>query len=250
MSTEENVPQQTPGRDPGHEELLRLREVWNTRGKPLVFAAVLVIVVMLGIMFFRNRAAARNDEASQAFLRVRTAAELEDFMNRHGSTPSGPLALLRLAKASYNAGSFDVALNKYIEFEARYPKHEMAAVATVGKAHCLEAKGNTQDALTEFSSFCERNPDHFLEPQALFGKARCLEALGRRDDARVIYEDFVAARPGSEWASAAEDELVKIEREKRAGAKPRSQPANAVPDGEPATIEIPSLNLRTPAPGQ
>jgi len=242
MSNGVNEQNQAPA--PVHEDVQRLKEFWETSARPLIMTAAILVLAFAAVMLFRHRMAVRKETASQLFGRARTLQDLDDLVNRYGSTPTGPAALLSLAKANYNAGNIDVALNKYIEFETRYPKHEMVSVATLGKAHCVEAKGDAASALAEFSAFVDSHPGHFLSPQAVLGKARCLDALGRGEEARVVYEDFVAADPDSDWAFVAQESLERMEKERRARAVPA--PANAVPDSEPSSIAIPSLNLQIP----
>jgi len=247
MSDGINEENQAPA--PVHEDVQRLKEFWETSARPLIMAAAILVLAFAAVMLFRHRMAVRKETASQLFARARTLQELDDIVIKYGSTPTGPAALLSLAKANYNAGNPDVALNKYIEFETRYPKNEMLPVAILGKAHCVEARGDAATALSEFSAFVESHPGHFLTPQAVLGKARCLNALGRGDEARVVYEDFFAADPDSDWASVAQEALERMEKERRAGAAPA--PANAAPDSEPSSVAIPSLNLEIPpAPQQ
>jgi thioredoxin-like negative regulator of GroEL len=242
MSNGINEQNQAPA--PVHEDVQRLKDFWETSARPLIMVAAILVLAFAAVMLFRHRMAVRKETASQLFGRARTLQDLDDLVSKYGSTPTGPAALLGLAKANYNAGNMDVALNKYIEFETRYPGHEMLSVATLGKAHCVEAKGDSATALSEFSAFVDSHPGHFLTPQAVLGKARCLDALGRRDEARVVYEDFAAADPESDWAAIAQNALEKMEKERRARTVPA--PANASPDSEPSGIAIPSLNLQIP----
>jgi len=120
--------------------------------------------------------------------------------------------VLRLAKAYFDAGNYDLALSRYTDFEKDFPRHAMLEVAKVGRFHCMEGRGQLQEALALYDTFLRATPAHFLAPQAMFGKARCLEQLGRADEARAVYEDFIVAQPDSPWVFRAQDLLDSMDR--------------------------------------
>jgi TolA-binding protein len=120
--------------------------------------------------------------------------------------------MLKLAKAHFDSGAYEPAMGKYVEFGTKFPKHPWAAVAELGKIHCQEAIGQTEQALAGFSAFVEQHPGHFLKSEAVFGRGRCLETLGRLSEAKAVYEDFIAANPDSGWVSRAEELLEQVKR--------------------------------------
>jgi tetratricopeptide (TPR) repeat protein len=244
MSNEPKPSGNAPSPAPAGEEILTLGQLWEAKGKPLMFVASIALLAALAVVMIRGHRTRKEEAAARQLTQIASAQELEDYMNKYGGTRSAPFALLALAKAQYNSGNVDVAMNKYIEFEARYPKHELAPVARLGKMHCIEAKGDLQTALVDFTAFADQNPDSYLTPQALFGKARCLEGLGRRDDARVAYEDFIAAHPDSDWTSVAEEALKRMTIAGRSGTAAAVSAANASPDTEPTGVAVPDLKLQ------
>jgi tetratricopeptide (TPR) repeat protein len=190
-----------------HHELARVKAILRTHGLRTAIWIALALLIVVGGRVYRGHKAQAKVNASAMLMSARTVQDLEALVEQYASTPSAPLAMLKLAKAYYDFGNYDLAFNRYVDFLERYPEHEMRGIAELGKLHGLEARGQTREALDGFERFVAANPGHFLEAQAVFGKARCLEQAGRKEEARVVYEDFIAARPDSGWATRAEEML-------------------------------------------
>lgn len=197
-------------RHPEIEELQRLKALWDTHGRWVLIGVCAILLAITGTRLIRHRSRARAAAASRQLSAARSPEDLDKILSSYSRTAAAPLALIRLAKAYYNAGDYDVAQNKYIEFTAKFGEHEMVEVAQLGRVHCMEAKGEAAAALAAFAAFAADRPDHYLTPQATLGRARCLEQLGRFDEARVVYEDFVAAGDESRWAAVAEESLKEL----------------------------------------
>jgi predicted negative regulator of RcsB-dependent stress response len=209
------------------DELHELRNLIRERGLPVGIAVVLGLAVAVGITVYRSHVAASRSQAAIKLSTARTARDLENVVTQHASTPTAPLAVLKLARSYFDSGNYDGAMAKYAEFKQQHPTHPMALAADLGRAHCLEAKGQMQEALTEFSGFVAGHPKHFLEPQAVFGKARCLEALGKRDEAKAVCEDFIVSNPKSGWVPYAEEQVDRLKRP--AATNEAMAPAAALP---------------------
>jgi len=168
---------------------------------------VVLIVAAIGIAAYRyySVSASEKQGVAEKLFSARNPQDLELLMNQNSSSPIAPLALLKLAKLHFNSGNYDMAMSKYDEFKTRYPKHELADAAEIGKLHCMEARNQMQDALTGFTSFTAARTNHFLYAEAVMGQARCLVQLGRQKEAITIYEDFIAAHPKSAWTAKIED---------------------------------------------
>ena len=195
-----------------HDELRKIIEYFETNGTSLLIATAVVAVLVLGVVFFRRHKEATRAEAAAMLFKVQSVQDLDNMVSKYDSTPAAQLALLKLSKAHFDAGSYEIAGRKYDEFTQKYPKHAFAPVATLGKLYCLEALGKTEEALAGFSAFLTEHPKHFMAAQALFGKGRCLEALGRTKEAKTLYEDLLAQDRKGPWAMRAEEQISSLKR--------------------------------------
>ena len=193
------------------DEIGEVKAILRENVKPIV-AVACILIAGFAVLVVRHVRASAGIRSSEMLSSARSVQDLEMVIARHPSTLAAPLALLRLAKAHFDSGNYEVALNKYDEFKLKFPEHQMADAADLGKIHCMEARGQLAEALTAFTTFVRGHPDHFLRPQALFGQARCLQQLGRLREARTLYEDFIAKNPGSVWLSRAEESLRTVTR--------------------------------------
>jgi len=194
------------------DELHLLKNLIREYGPSVGVAVAVVLVAAIGIGIYRSQTRSSREQAAMMLANARSAQELETVAAQHASTPTAPLALLKLARAYFEGGNYDLALAKYDEFKRQHATHPLALAADVGRLHCQEAKGLTQEAMQGFAAFVKEHPKHFLAPQAIFGQARCLEALGKPDEAKAIYEDFIAANPKSGWVPRAEELLEQVKR--------------------------------------
>lgn len=205
------------------DELEPLRDFLTQHGKRTAVMAAIGLAVILAFVLYKANARRDIQEASIALAASRSTQDLEAMMANYPTTPTAPLALLRLAKTYYSGGNYDVALAKYQEFEQTFPDHEMIDMAILGGTHCMEARLQIDEAMREFEAFEESHPGHFLTPIAIFGKARCLEQMGRYAEAKAVYEDFIAANPKSGWLARAEellDSVIKVQEETMPVAAP------------------------------
>jgi len=194
----------------GQNEFPQLVELLRKYWMPAATGVCVVAAIAVSTVLYRSHAQKKQREASAMLLSARTVRDLETVMDRHPSAPTAPLALLKLSKMYFNAGNYDMALNKYTEFKIRFPDNHLAGAAELGRIYCLEAMGQLEDALAAFTAFAEERPDHFMVSQGIFGRARCLEQMGRRKEAKAIYEDFIAARSDSVWVPIAEELLASV----------------------------------------
>ncbi len=188
--------------------------------RPLVTGIIIGLVVVLGYSTYKGNEAQKLAEASEMLFSAKTPDDLEAISERYSNTPSGPIALLHLAKAQFHAEKFDDAISAYSIFEFTYPEHEMLPIAQLGKIFCAEAKGHVPQAKEAFAAFASQlDSDHYLQPQALLGQARCAELMDQFQQAKTVYEDFLVNNPGNPWIgiveSALEDVNLKIQRQQR-----------------------------------
>lgn len=221
----QNIPQ---------DEFQELREFFRSYGKPVAAAACIILAVITALALYRIHTRTGIRQASLLLSSAQTLQDLETLVEQHPATPVAPLAVMKLAKVYFDSGNCDMALNKYVEFKLKFPEHQMAVAAELGRIHCMEAKGQLEDALMAFTAFSAKHPGHFLTPQAVFGQGRCLEQLGRYREAKALYEDFIAAHPESGWIPRTEELLASVTRKlEQAPGVPRSREGALGPSGAP-----------------
>ncbi len=213
--------------DPKHVDEIEHVRVWMQKyGGHLLTGLLVVLIAITAFNVMRTRMGRRAAEAGRRLVTARSAGDLEAVILDFGKSRMAPLAVLSLAKLHYDNGQYEAALSQYDRFLARWPAHDMADVASLGRLFCIESRDH-HDALEEaadaFAAFASERPGHYLTPQAVFGHARCLEQLERFEAARAIYEDFIAQDPGNAWSLRAEELLAAVQRRIRRGA------AGAVP---------------------
>lgn len=193
----------------------------KTHGQSVLTAVLAAILLFMGIKYFSSRGDTQAEKAALAMNQAQQLEDLEKIAADYAKTPSAPLAFMAIAKAYFDRGDFEMALSKYTEFQAKYPKHPLALSVELNRINCLEARGDTQQALKEYQDFIAANPGHFLSTEALFGKARCLELMGQWQEAKTIYEDYMVANPRGAWFPRAEDALDIVD--KHLAAKPKAE---------------------------
>ncbi|MFC1498328.1 tol-pal system YbgF family protein [Verrucomicrobiota bacterium] len=193
-----------------HDELKDLKEFLLSHGKYMVTGVCVILVFILAVTFYKSRTSTRIKEASRAFDTAKTVQDLESLESKYPSAQTTPLAMMRLAKIYFDTGNYELALYKYGEIKQKFPDHQAADSAELGRIHCMEAKNQLEEAAASFSEFSASHTNHFLRPQAIFGEARCLVQLGRYEHARTLYEDFIAAYPKSQWLPMAEELLDSV----------------------------------------
>jgi predicted negative regulator of RcsB-dependent stress response len=228
----------------GIPELEAVKAFWRERGTHITIVAAVIAVAVFGSNMVRSHKRRSIADASAQLAASRSTQDLEAIVADYGSTPSAPLALLQLAKASYDMGNFNGAMMHYESFVDSYAGHELASVAEVGLIHCREARGELQAAASEFKAFAEANSDDFLAPTAQLGQARCVEQLGRFDDARIIYENMVADLGDSMWSDLAAEQLETLEDRRDLYLNPPAVAAPAMSGfALPESLGVPATSL-------
>ena len=179
-----------------NEELEQLiQELKSTL--PWFLAAGIIVAGYYGVRkYVVDRRAAASEIVSTAY----TTDELEDAVAKFGSSKSGGILRLRLAKSYFDAGSYESALDIYNELEGKAPDG-FSDVPAVGKAQCLEGLGKFDEAAKAYDAFAAANEKSYLALTAKLGSARCAAQSGNRDKALEALEALKAA--------AADDEIAK-----------------------------------------
>ena len=163
-------------------ELLPLVEWWEKDGKSTVTWLLVAAIAVGGFYGWKNHRAARKAAASEAVASAISTTALEDAVaNFKGAATEGVLKI-RLAKNYFDAGRYDEAMKQYDEL-ATMKLDGFADIPVVGKAQCLEAKGQFADAFAAFDAFAQANTNSYLTLTAQLGAARCLAQDGKKDEA-------------------------------------------------------------------
>ena len=207
---------------PQHEELLKkqsleqqeVKEVLNfitKYAKPTAIVVVAVCAFFLVDRYFKSSRLQKEIEADSALLQASSTYDYQAILDDYGSTPAAPLALMGLARQTFNAGQPEEADALYGKFLKKYGKHEMAVQAEFNQITCREARGQIGDAHLLYGEFVQNHRDSYLAPLAMISQARCLESLSLQADAKQVYEDLVFSYPGSSWAQMAEANLTVVD---------------------------------------
>ncbi|MBO6167498.1 MAG: tetratricopeptide repeat protein [Kiritimatiellae bacterium] len=237
------------------EELLPVIEWWEKDGKQTLAIVAAAAVVVLGYQGVKNWREAKRIAGADALMTAESVEELESAVASYGNGPSGAALKMRLAKAYYDAGSYESAAELYGELSGK-AHAAFADIPELGLAECLEAQGKTSEAVEAYNAFVEARPESPYALQAKIGaaratalggdKAKALEMLGalkksvEADDAAVALvetaEDIVKRWEKREFIApvAQVEEAVKAVEEVAAEAPaPEAAPAPA-PEAAPA----------------
>jgi TolA-binding protein len=211
MKTEQkHIPGTTQG-----GEFDNLKAWFQKHGSHALTIGLGVLVVVTAMQMLHSRTGRRAVEADRRLAAAQSVEDYESVIRDFGKTDIAPVAVISLAKLHFDNGNYEPALSQYDHFLAKWPSHDMAPVAVLGRVFCIEARNDPaalQEAADAFAAFAAGNPGHYLAPQALFGQARCLEQLGRLAEAQTLYEDFIANHPKSFWSVRAEELLSAVQR--------------------------------------
>ena len=163
-------------------ELVPLVEWWEKDGKSTVLWLAVAALAVGGFYGWKGHRASMKAAASDAAVNAVATAEIEDAVAKFGGTAAGGVLKLRLAKSYFDAGRYDEALAQYEALDGKTPDG-FADVPAVGKAQCLEAKGQFAEAQAAFDAFVQASPNGYLTLTAQLGAARCLAEQGQKDEA-------------------------------------------------------------------
>ena len=208
---------------PQHDELLKKQSLEQQEvkevltfitkyAKPVAIVVIAVCAFFLVDRYFKSSRLQKEIEADSALLQAASADDYQAILDDYGSTPSAPLALMGLARQTFNAGQYDEADALYGKFIKKYDQHEMTIQAEYNQITCREAQGQIGDAHLLYGEFVNNHRDSYLAPLAMIAQARCLESLSLLADAKQVYEDLVFSYPGSSWAQMTEANLAVVDK--------------------------------------
>lgn len=185
-------------------------------GVSILLGVGVAVALFLGFSVWSNYKESSAAEAQALLFQAQAPEQIQNVIDKYGTTPSAPLAYLALAGRYFDDGQYELSESVFKQFREKFPNHAFSMSAELGIAQCMEASGKLQEARDAFSEFVAAHPKSYLEPLALFGKARCLEQMGMFDDAKAVYEDFIAANPKSQWVDRADAAILYVDQARRA----------------------------------
>ena len=236
------------------EELLPVIEWWEKDGKKTLVAVAVVAVAILGYYGIKDYRAAQRAAAGDAFLNAESVEQLESAVADYGSSKAGPALKLRLAKAYYDARSYDSALEIYnaLVTSGTAPKG-FEDIPELGIAQCLEAQEKYDEAIAAYDAFVDAKPESPFAFEAKLGAVRTIAAKGEKDKALerlAAIKDAVKDDESRKALAESTEDLVK-RWEKRslfdlastidetAKAAEEATPAVEEPAPAPAAVEAP-----------
>ena len=160
-------------------------------------AVVLVAVVVLGTVYFRQSQMHSSQEASHLLAQAATQCNstsyseclltVEDRIQRFGSRKEGKTALYYAGASHLALGENEAAIKSFREYLERKPDGFYAHSAQSGLGLALEGAGQNQEALAQFDALLKQlKPDDFLYTSTAFAEARVLEKMGQREQAITV----------------------------------------------------------------
>ena len=199
------------------EELLPLYDWYKGKGKDhLLVAAIALVVAIVVFAIFKYRDA-QNAEASLALGNADGIASLEHLNTQYGRTAVAPVIALRLARAYFDAGDYDKAVETFGAFAKKNRRHVLApqgrlglAVSLEGRASLKSGEGDADGATADFSqardTYIELASDEKspVYAEAMMGQARCLAMMGDKAAASDILDRLVIKVKDTRWEEKAE----------------------------------------------
>lgn len=123
---------------------------------------------------------------------------------------SEPAALYRAAYEDYLRGNFDLAIQGFTEYNARYPNTELADDALYWIGECHLAKRNFQAAADTFTKLLNTHKTSDKAAAALLKKGLALLEIGDRSQAVINLQYVLYEHPGSKEAALARERLTAL----------------------------------------
>ena len=185
----------------------KLLHFLQKNSKSLIGVLCIIVAALAGYGVYGNYNTSLANSAGAMLSQASSKEQLKEVVDNYPQSKVAPLALINLAAGQFRDAEFDEALASYTRFETSYLSHELLPDAKLGKAYCLEAKGDLEGAKTAFETFASAYPDHIQQATAYISVARCYEQLGQWDLARTTYEGIMVDHADSPWAEAASEGL-------------------------------------------
>lgn len=174
----------------------------NKKRLSLLLAVVVVLVV--GGIFIRDRHNAAEAEANRALLTLSsstnaTGAAYVEVARTHAGTRAAERAKLLGAGQLYTEGKYAEARALFDAVASEFPNSPTVGTALLGVAGSFSAEGKSQDAIAAYQRVITAFPGDAVAQRARLSKARLHEVAGQFDQALALYEE-VAKDPAGGFA--------------------------------------------------
>ena len=176
--------------------------------KRLLIGAGVVVAVILVVIGFIQREAAKETSASLALSEVRvplnfgtpvptgTAEALDKVAKEHPGTKAGARALLQSAGLYFSEARWDLALERFERVPKEYPESPWLAVAALGTAASLEAQGKKTEATAKYEELRRRFPNSPVADDAKLTVARLYSGeSAKAEEAYKLYDEIMKVNP-------------------------------------------------------
>lgn len=155
-------------------------------------------------------AAGEEGKLNEDEIMAKTAAELENLVERFGDTGTGRAATYELASLYFERGDYEKARDLFVTVEAKSSGLENV-LASVGIADCEKALGNYDGAISKYRTIFDSHRGEFPSVPVAMDLAECYRATGKLDEAVKTYRYVLDYHRLSPYAAEAERELAKTE---------------------------------------
>lgn len=126
-----------------------------------------------------------------------------------GKTPaaSDPSQLYELAYKDFTASNYQMAIDGFRDFLARYPDIPLAANANLYIGNSFRALKKYDDAIKAYRQIVDRFPDSQLTPDALYRIGDCYLSLGQKARGETFLQTVIQKYPDSDAAQMARARL-------------------------------------------
>ncbi|CUS77779.1 Tetratricopeptide repeat-containing protein [Candidatus Kryptonium thompsonii] len=182
----------------------KAREFVEKNKKILSYILTGVIIIVAGIIIYRNNVKAENERAEALLSKIigyydngdyKTAIDgipqrniqgLKYIVENYGGTDAGEIATYYLASAYFMLGDYDNALKYFKKYDGNDKLLFSASLA--GIASIYEIKGEYKKAGEYFEKAAQRFRENILVPEYLYNAARNYKLAGEREKALRLYE--------------------------------------------------------------
>lgn len=190
----------------------------ENKKKVYIAAGVLVVLVVVGFLYFINKKA-KNEEAETKLSAVIILYEqgkypesingdpaanitgLSQIVNEYGSTESGETAKLYLANCYFNIKDYDNALKQFEDYGGDNDIIKASCLSGIAAVH--EAKGDLKKAGEYYEKAANVNKDVVINQENLFYAIRVYTTAGDKENAKRVFDKFKELYPKSKYLNEA-----------------------------------------------
>jgi tetratricopeptide (TPR) repeat protein len=184
--------------------------LWARHGKKIIWAAIIVLFILICAGAYLGYQTVRNSKAAKAFVGAHDIKGWQSVIRRYRGTIAAGNAELRIAGAQADSGQYDASDKTYQGFLHDYPNHPLYVNALFGLATNAEAEGKPDDALHYYSEISNRYSSSYLAPMALYNQGLIAESRGNLKEALQNFEDTIQRYPQSVVASEAAQDAGRL----------------------------------------